>query len=73
MPCHTPGLLVAGATVRLGLGGVSGVGLRVIDRGRGGRRGGGGRADAWILVVALVLVGRGDPVTACWAVCSWSG
>lgn len=59
--------------MRLGLGGVSGVGLRVVNRGRGGRGGGGGRADTRVLVVALVLVGRGDPVTACWAVCSWSG
>lgn len=68
---HRPGLLVAGGAVGLRLGGVGGVWLRVIDRGRGGgwRRGGG--AYTCVFVVALIFVRRGDPVTARGTVCSW--
>lgn len=63
--------------MRLTLGGVRGVGLRVVygGRGGGGRGGvrGGGAGVFNAAAVNLCLVGRGDTVTAGGAVCSCLG
>lgn len=76
-----PGFLGAVGAVRLTLGGVGGVGLRVIDGGGGGGSGGGGggwragvldtAAAAAAATVTLWLVGWSDAVTAGRAVWTW--
>lgn len=67
-----PGFLVAGGAVWLGLGGVCGVGLWIVDRGRWRRRGRGGGASSGVFSVALVFVRRRHTITARGTVCSWS-
>lgn len=75
----SPCFLGAVGAVWLALGGVRGVGLRVVYRGGwggGGGRGGGGRAGVFEAAaagggVSLWFVGGSHPVTAGRAVCSW--
>lgn len=70
MASSLPGFLVAGGAVWLGLGGVCGIGLRIVDRGRRGGRGRGGGASSGVFGVALVFVRSRHAVTARGTVCS---